>query len=73
MPKEIKTPLQSPDELLQEKVSDNYLTRTSDARKREALYALAEIAIPAVLRAAAAGNIQCQQAAEKMAPYLPYL
>lgn len=36
----------------------------------KAWLALAEIAVPAVLRAAAAGNVTCKEAAREMTPFI---
>lgn len=65
--------ISSPAEVLAELLSDIALARAPETEKKHALCDAALIAIPAVIRAAAAGNVQCQQAAKEMQPYLTIL
>ncbi len=63
----------SPSQVLERLISDRLLQDArngKEAVKRDALMAAAKIAIPAILRAASAGNIQCIEAARQMAPHL---
>ncbi len=63
----------SPSQVLERLISDRMLQDTRNGKehaKRDALMAAAQIAIPAILRAASAGNVQCREAAKLMMPYL---
>lgn len=63
----------TPSQLLEESISDIQLRRTFDPKKLDAFFAAAAVAIPTVLRAAAAGNEQCKMATLQMAASLQIL
>lgn len=63
----------TPAEVLAERLSDIALCREPSDTKLHALVDAAAIAIPTILRAAEAGNIQCQQAEKEMQPFLTIL
>jgi hypothetical protein len=61
----------SPDDILAESLSKRVITsQLSDPAKMGAFFAVARIAIKTVIRAGAAGNVQCQQAVREMEPKL---
>lgn len=57
-------------EILDERISDAMLSARNGSARLDNCLALAAIAIPCILRAAAAGNVQCKQAVAEMTPYL---
>lgn len=63
----------SPTELLEERISDIVLSRKVDPKILQAVIDAAAIAIPCVLRAGLAGNVQCQEATQKLQPFLSQL
>lgn len=53
-------------EILEEGISDAVLKRAVSNRTLASILDAAKIAIPCVLRAAAAGNVQCREAAAQI-------
>lgn len=51
-------------ELLEEAISDNALTKSRNSHNLRLILEMAQVAIPAVLRAGSGGNVHCKTPAE---------
>lgn len=60
----------SPSELLAERISDIETSRHHNPEKMLAFFFAASKALPTILRAAEAGNVQCQECEREIEPYL---
>ena len=63
----------SPAEILAERISDKALAIVKTDATLSLFLAAAAIAVPCVLRAGEAGNVQCQRAVREMQPFLDKL
>lgn len=70
---ETKPTQSTPTEVLEERLSDIYLTeakRKATNDRLQAVYDLAKLSTTTIINAASAGNVQCKEALKKILPIL---